>query len=255
MTQAHGRQACRNKPHNSSCVKVFGYPSSLQRHQRTHSEDKHHEYKHYWKVFRECGYVQIHGRTHSGKKLYRWKQSLIFFYSLSSTQRHGETHRGMEHYVSKQWRKTCCVLSSCRRYQNCTVHRKTTYVYNWGKASVLSSTMREPAIKTKPSVIPASFLDRTEITSLCVQVIWRGFCFFQSILVYRGTQTEVKVCDLYLSDMQRPTAASDSPEILKQPTLQRRLTYMSDVWKSLVHSVLFINMKQLTLGSKPKCRK
>lgn len=171
MTQAHGRQACRNKSHNSSCVKVFGYPSSLQRHQRTHSEDKHHEYKHYWKVFRECGYVQIHGRTHSGKKLYRWKQSLIFFYSLRSTQRHGETHRGMEHYVSKQWRKTCCVLSSCRRYQNCTVHRKTTYVYNWGKASVLSSTMREPAMKTKPSVILASFLDRTEITSLCVQVI------------------------------------------------------------------------------------
>lgn len=82
MTQARGSQACRNKSHNSSCVKVFGYPSSFQRHQRTHTEDKHHEYKHCWKAFRECSYVQIHGRTHSGKNCMdeskAWMSSILW---------------------------------------------------------------------------------------------------------------------------------------------------------------------------------
>lgn len=69
---------------------MFGYPSWFQQHQRPHTEDKRHEYKQYWKAFRECGYVQTHGRTHSGKeKKKTWMkamfESLLFFEQHSKT--------------------------------------------------------------------------------------------------------------------------------------------------------------------------
>lgn len=82
MTGARGSKDYGYKSHKHKLCQSVWLSLMVQKHQRAHSEEKHHEYKQYWKAFRGCSYVQIHRRTHSGKNSVDesnvWKSSILW---------------------------------------------------------------------------------------------------------------------------------------------------------------------------------